>query len=183
MEPSDLALLVVLGTADAGPASLEDIAEVARSLAPLDWQPTADTMAACAERALVKGLVRPVGESRGDSGMALETTSSGRAVIVELLHRPIARTSGGFIRACMSAKLCYLHHLSPPERTAESETLAQLYRDAIRLLGRLQRLPRPLAGSALHDLRCEIVCLESELAWLDGMAVWTPRLPQRWAAE
>jgi putative AphA-like transcriptional regulator len=183
MEPADLALLVVLGTADAGPASLEDIAEVARLLAPMDWQPTTDTIRACVERAIAQGLLQPVDSNEADIRTALETTSAGQATIVELLRRPIAQTSGGFIRACMSAKLCFLHHLPLPQRGTESETLAQLYRDAVRLIRRLQRLPRPLAGAALHDLRHEIVCMESELAWLDGMAAWRPQLPQQWAAE
>ena len=60
MEPSDLALLVVLGTADSGPTSLEEIAGVARLLAPMDWQPTTDTIEACVERAIVNsGYLRP----------------------------------------------------------------------------------------------------------------------------
>ena len=140
-------------------------------------------MRACVARALFKGLLQPVDGSGGDAGSALATSAAGRAVIVELLRRPIARTNGGFIRACMSAKLCFLHHLPPAERGAESETLKWLYRDAIKLLRRLQRLPRPLGGAALHDLRHEIVCLESELDWLDGMGAWLPQVPQQAAAE
>ena len=140
MEPSDLALLVVLGTADAGSASLKDITEAARSLAPMDWQPTAETMRACVARALVKGLLQPVDGSGGDAGSALATSAAGRAVIVELLRRPIARTNGGFIRACMSAKLCFLHHLPPTERRRE--------RDPKVAVPRRHQAPPPVAAAA-----------------------------------
>jgi Putative AphA-like transcriptional regulator len=139
--------------------------------------------AECVERAIVKGLLQPVDTNGAGTRIALETTSAGQIAIVELLRRPIARSTGGFIRACMTAKLCFLHHLPLPERGAQGENLARLYRDAIKLLLRLQRLPRPLAASALHDLRHEIVCMESALVWLDGMATWRPQLPQQWAAE
>ena len=168
MEPSDVALLVVLGSADSGPASIDEIVGVARMLAPQDWQPTADTIRLCAERAIIKGLLQPVHCNGATTNVALETTSAGRATIVDLLRRPIGPSCGGYIRACMSAKLCFLHHLPPPERQCDGEKLARLYRDAIRSLRRLKRSP-PLAGSAWCEVRHEIVRMESELAWLDGM--------------
>ncbi|MFO1112428.1 MAG: hypothetical protein U1E38_02825 [Rhodospirillales bacterium] len=168
MEPSDVALLVVLGSADSGPASLEEIVGVARMLAPQDWQPTADTIRLCAERAILKGLLQPVHCTGATANIALETTSAGKAAIIELLRQPIGPSCGGYIRACMSAKLCFLHHLPPPERQCDGARLARLYRDAIRRLRRLRRTP-PLAGSAWGEVRHEIVRMESELAWLDGM--------------
>ena len=176
-----MVLLVVLAIADNGRVSLDDVTEVARLLAPsTDWQPTAETIGACVERAIARGLLRPVESSCPDNRMTLETTSAGRMVIVDLLRRPIARSSGGYMRACMSIKLCFLHYLPSTERSAQSDQLAQLYREAIEPLRWLQHLLRPPAGVALHDLRYEMVCMESELAWLDGMRRWPP---QRLAAE
>jgi Putative AphA-like transcriptional regulator len=169
MRPSDVALLVVLGTADSGRASIEDIVGVARMLAPQDWQPTADAIRLCAERAILEGLLQPVPDNGAKTDGALETTTVGRVAIVELLRQPIGPSCGEMIRACMSAKLCFLHHLPLPERGEHGENLARLYRDAVEQLRRLQRLPRPLAGSASCTVRHEIVRMESELAWLDGM--------------
>ncbi|MBL8666903.1 MAG: hypothetical protein JNM48_05525 [Rhodospirillales bacterium] len=168
MEPSDVALLVVLGSADSGPASVEEIVGVARMLAPQDWHPTADTIRLCAERAILKGLLQPVRCNGDITHVALETTPAGRAAIVDLLRQPIGPSCGGYIRACMSAKLCFLHHLPPAERRGDGEKLARLYRDAIRRLRRLKRLPPPV-GSAWCEVRHEIVRMESELAFLDGM--------------
>ena len=80
-----MVLLVVLAIADNGRVSLDDVTEVARLLAPsTDWQPTAETIAACVERAIARGLLRPVESSCPDNRMTLETTSAGRMVIVEL---------------------------------------------------------------------------------------------------
>jgi len=168
MEPSDVALLVVLGSADSGPASVEEIVGVARMMAPQDWHPTADTIRLCAERAILKGLLQPVRCNGDIAHVALETTPAGRAAIVELLRQPIGPSCGGYIRACMSAKLCFLHHLPVAERQCDGEKLARLYRDAIRRLRRLKRSP-PLVGSAWGEVRHEIVRMESELAFLDGM--------------
>jgi hypothetical protein len=169
-------LLAVLAAADNGPASLEDVAEVARLLAPsTDWQPTTETIGTCVERAIDRGLLRPVERGCADDRMVVETTSAGRTVIVELLRQPIGRSSGGYMRACMSVKLCFLHYLPSTERSAQSDQLAELYREAIEPLRRLQHQLRPPAGAALLDLRYEMVCMESELAWLDGMRRWPPQ--------
>lgn len=170
MGPSDLALLVVLGTAERGPVSLKEIVATARLLAPQDWQPTTETIGGAAERAVADGLATVVGDALSPEA-ALETTHLGRDRMVALLRKPIPRSSGGFIRSCMCAKACFLDCLPYPERGGHAGELAQLYREAVDLLHRLQGLPRPLAGSALDDLRHETVRLESELAWLEGMAL------------
>ena len=173
LEPSDLALLIVLGTADRNPVSLAEIASTAKLLAPQDWQPTTETIGAAVERALTGRLVALGGEG-AISGTGVETTSLGRSRIVDLLFKPIPGSTGGFLRACMAAKLHFLHHVPHPKRSNHAEELAQLYRDAIAFMRRIQQLPRPLAGSALDDLREEMFRMESELAWLDGMAAWQP---------
>ncbi len=173
MDPADILLLVVLGTADSGPTTLDEITAAARLVAPFDWHPTAEVIRASAEGALRDGLVVVVDRTPAP-GARLETTAAGRARIKALLRKPVPRLPGGFARTCLSLKVCFLHALPQPERGSEGRTLAQLYRDTIRRLRRLQRLPRPLGGAALDDLRCEIASLESELAWLDGMNAWRP---------
>lgn len=177
LQPADLVLLVVLGTAGRAPVPLRELAAAARLLAPQDWQPTTETICNAVRRALAGGLATIRGET---SAPRLEATPLGRVRLAELLRRPIPRPTGGFVRACMSAKLCFLDHLPQPERGDLAEELASLYRDAIEVLRRLRRLPRPLAGPALDELRHEILRLESDLAWLDGMTVWHPH---RQAAE
>jgi Putative AphA-like transcriptional regulator len=169
MKPSDVALLVVLGTADSGPVSLEEMIGAARMLAPRDWRPTADTVRSCAERAILRGHLRPVHGDGAGTDTAFETTAAGRAVIVELLRQPIGPSCSSSIRACMSAKLCFLHHLPQEERPAHGETLAQLYRDAIENLRRSRRLSHASAEVAGCAVSHEIVRMESELAWLDAM--------------
>lgn len=181
MTPSDLTLLVVLGTADSGPATIEDIVGVARSLAPHHWNPTPEQVRRCTEDALSSGLLQdlaaggPAGGVSPDDvlpGGALQTTLDGQAVIAELLRLPIGSSCGESIRACMSAKLCFLHHLPVCERGHHSHDLARLYHDE------LSRL------AVAHDGQCDsapccrqhpdVMCLQSELAWLDAMRRSSP---------
>lgn len=169
MHPSDLAMLVVLGTAHGYPASPEAVATAARQLAPQDWQPTGDIIGSAIERAIARGLVTG-GREPDAATAAVQTTPLGHLRIVDLLRKPIPRSTGGFVRACATAKLCFLHHLPQTERSDHAEQLAELYRGAMALLLRMKQLPRPLAGSVLEDLRFELIRMESELAWLDGLA-------------
>jgi hypothetical protein len=169
MKPSDLALLVVLGTANSGPASMEEIIEAARMLAPKDWQPSAEAMRLCAEHAVEGGLLRAARGEATPSGGALETTAAGRAAIVDLLREPIDASCGGLTGACMSAKLCFLHHLPLAERGKSSESLARLYQAGIERLRRLDQSPFPGPELARFTIRHEIIRMESELRWLDAM--------------
>ena len=173
MDASDLALLVVLGTADANATPFEDIGPAARLIAPLDWQPTSEVIRAAVERAMRDGLVVKIAGADGVA-TALQTTGRGRRHAAVLLRKPIPRTSGAFLRACMRAKLGFLHLLSQPGRSAEVAALAALYEDTIDFVRQLQRLSPTLAGPALQDLRCELVRLQSEAAWLEGMTRWGP---------
>jgi hypothetical protein len=179
MDPADVASLLVLGSAEGEACAFEEICRIARLIAPHDWQPTTEVMVAAADRALRYGLA--VLNEDGDTGTpALKTTERGRDAIFALLRKPIPTGDGSFMRACMSAQLCFLHLLPPPDRSAKAAALAVLYADAIAFVRRLQQLPPSLAGSALQDLRAERMRLESELAWVEGMTAWQP-LPQ--AAE
>ena len=178
MQPSDLALLVVLGSACGCPASPEVIAGSAKQLAPQDWQPTTDTVGAAIERAIAIGLVTVDDDAKADI-TAVRTTPLGRLEMIDLLCKPIPYSTGGFVRACMTAKLRFLHHLPKPERTDHAKDLAQLYRDAIEVLGRVRQLPRPLAGPVLDHLRNQMGCMESELAWLDSMVTARPECRSR----
>jgi len=185
LEPSDLALLVVLGAAGRAPVPLEELASTAKLLAPRDWQPTTDTIRSAVARALAEGLVAAADQSAGHgadraAGAALKTTAPGRRRLRDLLRRPIPCSTGAFMRTCMTVKLCFLDALAQPERGDHADLLAHHYREAIDVLRRLERLPRPLAGPALDQMRLEILRLESELAWLDGMTLWRP---ERQAAE
>ncbi|MGF1639786.1 MAG: hypothetical protein ACFCUO_02435 [Rhodospirillales bacterium] len=174
MEPSDVTLLIALGTAGRAPASFADIVAAAKEVAPADWQPTVDTLRATVERAIMDGLIAPRSHD-ADRQTVLSTTPSGRLRIVALLRKPIPRASGGFVRTCMSAKLWSLDHLPPPERGDHVRGLRRLYRDAIDELDRLRRLPAALAGSAAAHLGGDIARLEGDLAWLDAMAAWPSR--------
>jgi hypothetical protein len=195
LEPSDLVLLVLLGTADRAPVPIPEVVVTARRLAPRDWQPTTDTICSAVTRALADGLIATVNRNAGhpagqlgdrnvdhSAGAAtvLATTPLGRQRLMALLRKPIPRSTGAFIRACMTVKLCFLDALAQPERGDHADLLAHHYREAIDILRRLERLPRPLAGPALDELRLDIVRLESELAWLDGMSHWRA---EREAAE
>jgi hypothetical protein len=104
----------------------------------------------------------------------------GRRQIARILRIPMATSIGAFVRACMSAKMCFLHYLPPTERRLQAEELAQHYRDAIAQMRRLQRLPLRRAGTGACDLHQEIVCMESEVVWLEAISSW-PR--HRLAAE
>jgi hypothetical protein len=57
MTPSDVALQFVLGAADGDDTSFEAICTMARWIAPLDWQPTADVIGTTIERARRDQLV------------------------------------------------------------------------------------------------------------------------------
>lgn len=108
----------------------------------------------------------------GQSDVSLRITAAGRGKIIELLGNPISRANGSLMRAAMSVKLSLLHHLPQPSRSQACLELACLYRDVIAVLGRPQgQWP---AEADDHDLSCEMARLQSELAWLDAMAVWRP---------
>ncbi len=186
MKPSDLTLLVVLGTADSAPATLEDIVAVACLFAPNDWAPPAEHVRLCAEAALSAGMLaaappfRPAKDRAPPDGM-LQTTPVGRTTIAELLRLPIGPSCGEATRACMSAKLCFLHHLPPPERDESGNELAGLYRDALARLDCEQgpiRNPTSCCGG-----RQDRICLESELTWLDTVRRLRARKPPRGAAD
>jgi hypothetical protein len=171
MDPNDVALLLVLGAADECATPIGDICRLARLIAPRDWQPTRDVITAAAEQAIREGLVVMIDDADGTRS-ALETTNRGRLRAAALLRKPIARTSGSFTRTCMSVKLCFLNLLPLPDRSAEAIALAALYREAIALVRRLLDLSPMVAGAALQDLRCDLLHLDSELAWLEGMTAW-----------
>lgn len=171
MTPSDLSLLLVLGAADSGPATVPEIVAIARYIAPFDWQPTGDVIRHAVDRAHQKGLIEP-GEPTPAGQATWETTVSGRLQICRLMRKPCPPTYGGFTRACMSAKACLLNCLPQPERRCQVEALAHLFQEAIRSLKRLDALSPFLAGPALQDARSELLRLESELAWLEGISAW-----------
>lgn len=179
MTPSDVTQLVVLGAADRVPTSLAEVVETARTLAPFDWQPTADTIEATVERALIGRLIEFDRSSTPDRSV-LRTTPLGRLRLLELLRLPTPQATGGFVRTCLSAKACFLDHLPLLERGGQAAELPAAYRDSLGILHRLNQLPDLLAGSSLRDLRNEIMRLDSEVAWLNAMAAWRP---MRIAAE
>lgn len=168
MKPSDVTLLVVLGTADSGPASLEELVEAARLLAPQDWKPTAETIRLCSEQAVVDGLLQAVPGDRA-TGSVLRATAAGRAAILDLLRQPIDESCGGLTGACMSAKVWFLHHLPVAERGRSSQCLSLLYQLAIKQLRRIDRSWLPTPESATAAFRHEVMRMESELYWIDVM--------------
>ena len=105
--------------------------------------------------------------------------------ICRLLRKPCPPTYGGFTRACMSAKVCLLNSLPPPDRYCQARALAHLFQDAIRSLKRIDQVPPSLASAALQDARGELLRLESELAWLEGVSAWQamPRAAERLSAK
>ena len=172
MTPSDLALLVVLGVADRGPTSLQRIVETARTIAPMDWQPTTDALQATAERAINGGLA--VVELAPSEVAKLRTTPLGRTQMTELLRQPMPQLTGGFVRTCMAVKLCFLDYLPLPERSEHADELASLYRDAVGFADILTRLPLTASAPARDGLRGEALRIDSELAWLNAMTAWQP---------
>ncbi len=171
MTPSDLSLLLVLGSADSGPATVAEIVAIARYIAPTDWQPTGDVIRLAVDRAHQEGLLAP-GEPTVAGLATWEPTASGRLQICRLLRKPCPPTHGGFTRACMSAKVCLLNYLPQPERRGQVQALAHLFQEAIRSLKRLDASSPFVAGPALQDARGELLRLESELAWLEGATAW-----------
>ena len=123
MTPPDVTQLVVLGTADRRPASLTGIVEAAQTLAPLDWQPTSDTIVATVERALARGLmVADLSSPQAES--VLRTTPLGRSHILALMRAPVPRLPGSFVRTCMCVKACFLDRLPVLERSERAAQLA-----------------------------------------------------------
>lgn len=168
MKPSDVTLLVVLGTADSGPVSVEELVEAARLLAPQDWQPTAETIRLCSEQAVADGLLQAAPGDQTPSGV-LTTTAAGRAVILDLLRQPIDASCGRLTGACMSAKVCFLHHLPMAERGRSSQSLGLLYQSAINQLRRVDPPWLPRTECATVAFRHEVMRMESEFCWLDAM--------------
>jgi hypothetical protein len=170
MDPGDVALLVVLGTAEGSSATMEEVAGTARLLAPQDWQPTSEVLTSCISRALSADLLTT--DSREEANPRLHTTDAGRKCIGDLLRKSIPPGTGGFTRTCMSVKLCFLHHLPALERSEQMRDLMYFYQQELAVRVRLKRLQRPAATTSARWVCHEIERLESELAWLQGMNTW-----------
>lgn len=94
MDTSDVALLIVLGTADADATSFENIVSAARLIGPVDWQSTTDGIRGAVERALCDGLVVAIDDAHGVAP-ALRTTGRGRREAAVLLRQPMPRADAG----------------------------------------------------------------------------------------
>lgn len=173
MDPHDVALLYVLGTAEATPTAFADLCTTARYVVPNDWQPTSEVIRAATERALRDGLLVLLTEAESGHEV-LETTAPGQAAIVALLRKPVPGGGDGFARTCMTVKLSFLHLLPLSLRDEEIASLQALYRRAVDVVRRLQLGREVLATPAASALRSEQVRLESELAWLEAMERWQP---------
>ena len=169
--PGDLVLLTILGTARGGRTSAQEIVDVAKEIAPDEWQPTGDVIVAGIATSLNARLLRRIESSISDSPVLLEITDIGCRVLRELLHRSLPANRGSFARACVAAKLCFLDDLDPVERSVELERLATQYRSCLESLNR--RSDAPLAealvawrGRSKRWLDHEVERLEWELVWL-----------------
>jgi hypothetical protein len=172
MTPATLNRLLVLGTASGGPIAIAELCGIARLIAPNDWQPSVEALTTAVGQALSDALIVMI-EDAFQPSPAIETTELGDRKLKAMLREPIPFGRGGFTRACMSAKLCFLHLLPTPERGDAAAKLCALYHQAIAHVRRLQTRPEWAEGPAQQALRCELARLDSELAWAERLSGWS----------
>ena len=171
--PSNCVALIVLQTADTGPATINEMQAAAKQMTHGDWAPTTAVLESSIRRLLGDGLLAFVPATETDLQRSFETTEPGRIAINQLLLRPIPRSQGNFTRLCMSMKLCLLHCLDASQRRSQIAEFSTLY---LQTLEQVRRL-RPRQGQKRsfptdYWLCHEIERLESELAWLGGLETW-----------
>jgi hypothetical protein len=172
MTPATLNRLLVLGTASGGPIAMAELCGMARLITPNDWQPTLEALTTAVGQALSDALIVMIEDALHPSP-AIETTPLGDEQLKALLREPIPLGRGGFTRACMSAKLCFLHLLPALERGGAAAELCALYHQAIAHVRRLRTRPEWAEGPAQQALRCELARLDSELAWAERLTGWS----------
>lgn len=169
LEPRDLLLLTVLGAVQSGCSSLSQVTATAKELAPQDWQPTNDLIGAGVKGAVKARLLDLACCDDVASPTCLNITDPGRSFLRDLLRRSLPSHMGGVGRACVAAKLSFLEHLPPRERSAQLEELAKVYRGSLITLQRRSQTRATPAYRSRHWLHHEIERFEWELAWLDRL--------------
>ncbi len=164
--PNDTVLFAVLGATRIGHATVAEIAEAAKLLAPGDWQPTGDVIIACVRDAIATGLIRAEVETVEAGPGRLEVTEAGTERLIEMLHAS-APVAGGLGRVCAAMRLCFLVALAPDAR---DRCVAALRRDHELELADLRRR---CSGCPYRSrfartwMDHEIGRIEWELSWLE----------------
>ena len=168
LEARDLILLIVLGAVQSGCVSVGQVIATAKEMAPQDWQPTNDVVGAGVKMAGKAHLLDLVPSEDLVPPVRLQISDRGRTVLRDLLRRSLPPYMGGAGRACVAAKLSFLDHLSPEERSGQLEELARAYRGALVALHQRSQAPAT-AYRSRRWLDHEIERFEWELAWLDRL--------------
>ncbi|MGZ8410910.1 MAG: hypothetical protein ACXWVS_13495 [Hyphomicrobium sp.] len=99
LAPQDCVALIVLQTADTGPATIDEMQAAAKQMTHGDWAPTTAVLESRVRRLAREGLLAFVPPTETDLPRGFETTEPGRIAIDQLLLRPIPR-SQGTLRGC-----------------------------------------------------------------------------------
>lgn len=173
LAPQDCVALIVLQTADTGPATIDAMQAAAGQMTHGDWAPTTAVLESCVRRLVGEGLLAFGTSTDPDLARGFMATERGRIAIGQLLLRPIPPSQGSFTRVCMTMKLCFLHCLDASQRHVPIAELSELYRRTLEQLRRTaprQRGPRSFPAD--YWLSHEIERLQSEVAWLQGLENW-----------
>ncbi len=117
MEPKDFIWMAALGTTARAPAGIDDILCAIDDIAGQWWTPVGEVVVACIENLLVDGKLALAPQSRPGKER-LVITSPGRAVLSQLLSRPLERTGCPLGYVGLHLKLAFLDLLPDDERGA-----------------------------------------------------------------
>ena len=166
LEPGGLAMLAVLGTVSEGFGTFPEIVAAARSIAPMDWQPTREVLETSVGTALDHGLLRCDATAERTTATRLALSAAGRGRLRELLRQPAHSCRGPIGRAATALKVCFLGALDPQSGCRILEDLSRSLR------GDLESLRQGCVtcpASRAYARQCmdrEIERIEEEVAWL-----------------
>jgi Putative AphA-like transcriptional regulator len=168
--PTEAIRLAALGILSAGPKKYGALAVEVRHFASRMLGPTLDILGTSIELLRYEGLIEPVGP-RAAHGQSLtadsivQLTDAGRAALIELLTSRVRAPLTDLMKLVIALKLRFLHLLTPEDRQAQLEMLAELTESE---LVRLNDLRKEYAesGNLLGDwLAQDIAQTEQRLAW------------------
>lgn len=161
----ELAELAVLGQIHLGCGRLAEVVRESKGMAPREWQPTTDVIAAALNTAFRRGHVRAPAGRPGRTAEAWVLTAPGHVRLAELLECRLPSRGGPRV-AGTAMKICFMGALDAGARIRVLGEIADAERAYLRDL----RARGPVRdGSTWAWHAREEARVQGDLAWLEGI--------------